>query len=546
MAEPTIPINAVIYQAQQAFQQQFGEEPDVAAFAPGRVNLIGEHTDYNEGFVMPMALPLVAVLVGKKTEGTVTSVYTTATNLGDQMATIDMNTIAKEGPKWALYIKGVIANYKGAKPPAFKAVLNSTVPVGGGLSSSAAVEMATYMFLDAITEPNNVPDIDKALACQKAEHEYPGMPCGIMDQFISLMGRSGHALLIDCRNLSSNLVPLSDPTVVVLIINSNVKHELTGKKSLREAKMEDVDELKSMKADPEIVKRARHVIGEIYRTSKGAELLKQQKYKEFGELMVQSHNSLRDDYNVSCSELDSLVELAMEVEGVLGSRMTGGGFGGCTVTLVKEDAATKVIDNVQAKYQGTPTFYICKPSRGASTGVRHRIHVPQKIHKIYHTKIIKVPEHHHYFHEKEKIIQIEKPKEEVHYPPLKEEEVGDFDDHQHALSESWGGTSHNIFKKHVSSTTVLPKKAQKHEEKEDSSRSEIEELLKKAESAERTLRPERFEKGEKVQRKPKNKKHGSSERERDRERGSSEESPKRRRVRRKNQHPNHRYSAERH
>nr|CAI5825903.1 unnamed protein product [Callosobruchus analis] len=320
MAEPVVPTNAVIYQAQQVFQQQFGEESDVTAFAPGRVNLIGEHTDYNEGFVMPMALPLVAVLVG------------------------------------------------------------------GGLSSSAAVEMATYMFLDAITGPNSVSDVDKALACQKAEHEYPGMPCGIMDQSISLMGRSGHALLIDCRDLSSTLIPLADPTVAVLIINSNVKHELTGseyptrrkqceeaasklgKKSLREAKMEDVDKLVSMGADPEIVKRARHVIGEIHRTSEGAELLKQQKYKEFGELMVQSHNSLRDDYNVSCKELDSLVELAMEVEGVLGSRMTGGGFGGCTVTLVKEEAATKVIENVKAKYQGTATFYICKPSRGASTG----------------------------------------------------------------------------------------------------------------------------------------------------------------------------------
>nr|CAI5825899.1 unnamed protein product [Callosobruchus analis] len=494
MAEPVVPTNAVIYQAQQVFQQQFGEESDVTAFAPGRVNLIGEHTDYNEGFVMPMALPLVAVLVGKKIEGTVSSVYTTATNLGDQMATIDMNTIAKEGPKWVLYIKGVIANYKGEKPPAFKAVLNSTVPPGGGLSSSAAVEMATYMFLDAITGPNSVSDVDKALACQKAEHEYPGMPCGIMDQSISLMGRSGHALLIDCRDLSSTLIPLADPTVAVLIINSNVKHELTGseyptrrkqceeaasklgKKSLREAKMEDVDKLVSMGADPEIVKRARHVIGEIHRTSEGAELLKQ--------------------------VVPLLIYMFLQNTGFV-------------------------------------------ESGGTHHHVRHRIHVPQKIHKIYHTKIIKVPEHHHYFHEKEKIIQIEKPKEEVHYPPLKEEEVGEYDDHQHALSESWGGHSHNIFKKHVSSTTAAPKKVPKHEEKEES-RSEIEELIQIAESAERTVRPERFEKGEKPERKPKSKKHSSGERERDRERGSSEQSLKRRRVRRKNQHPNHRYSAERH
>ncbi|CAH1990933.1 unnamed protein product [Acanthoscelides obtectus] len=185
---------------------------------------------------------------------------------------------------------------------------------------------------------------------------------------------------------------------------------------------------------------------------------------------------------------------------------------------------------------------------GSHHHVRHRIHVPQKIHKIYHTKIIKVPEHHHYFHEKEKIIQVEKPKEEVHYPPLKEEELGEYDDHQQALSESWGGASHNIFKKHVSSTTAVPKKVVKQKEREDS-RGEIEEILQKAESAERTLRPEVLKKVEQPQRKPRTKKHGSSERERDRDSGSSELSLKRRRVRRKNQHPNHhpnhRYSAER-
>ncbi|CAH1990934.1 unnamed protein product [Acanthoscelides obtectus] len=389
MAEQIVPINAVIHQAQQIFQQQFGEEPEITAFAPGRVNLIGEHTDYNDGFVMPMALPLVTCLVGKKIEGTVSHVYTSAKNFDNQMATIDMITVPKEGPKWALYVKGVIANYKSGKPgplPAFQAVVNSTVPTGGGLSSSAAIEVATYMFLDTIAGPNNLTDTEKALACQKAEHEYPGMPCGIMDQFISMMGCSGHALLIDCRDLSSTPIPFSDPSIAVLIINSNVKHELTGSeyptrrkqceeaakllglKSLRGAKVEDVDKLISMRADPEIVKRARHVIGEIRRTAESAELLKKANYKKFGELMVQSHNSLRDDYNVSCKELNSLVELAMEVEGVLGSRMTGGGFGGCTVTLVQEDAASKVIENVKAKYQGTATFYICKPSRGASIG----------------------------------------------------------------------------------------------------------------------------------------------------------------------------------
>ncbi|CAH0564606.1 unnamed protein product [Brassicogethes aeneus] len=224
---------------------------------------------------------------------------------------------------------------------------------------------------------------DKALACQKAEHDYAGMPCGIMDQFISALGKKDNALLIDCRNLTSTLVPLSEPEMVILVTNSNVKHELTGseyptrrkqcqeaallikKISLRDANLKDIEYLTSINTDNDIVKRARHVVTEIQRTMDGAEALNERNYRKFGRLMVESHNSLRDDFDVSCPEVDQLVELAMQVEGVLGSRMTGGGFGGCTVTLVQKYAVKNVIDNIKNNYQGKATFYVCQASDGA-------------------------------------------------------------------------------------------------------------------------------------------------------------------------------------
>ncbi|XP_057659917.1 galactokinase-like isoform X3 [Diorhabda carinulata] len=386
-------IDQLINEAKTAFRQQFKDEPNVAVYAPGRVNLIGEHTDYNDGFVMPMALPLVTVIVGKKMTGNDVTIYTTfdfeneekQTTFELPQPTALIRAINKDGPKWAVYVKGVIANYIGNIPSAFNAVIHSSVPLGGGLSSSAALEVATYTFLDQLTSSKTKVSVnDKALACQKAEHEYAGVPCGIMDQFISFMGKEGHALLIDCRHLTSILIPFSDQNVVILITNSNVKHELTGseyssrrkqceeaamllkKVSLRDANMDDIKYLESINTGKEIVSRARHVITEITRTTLAAEMLKQRNFCKFGELMTESHKSLRLDYEVSCPELDQLVDLALEVDGVLGSRMTGGGFGGCTVTLVYSQSVQKVVDNIKNKYKGQPTFYVCKASSGAS------------------------------------------------------------------------------------------------------------------------------------------------------------------------------------
>ncbi|XP_017772022.1 PREDICTED: galactokinase-like [Nicrophorus vespilloides] len=389
MAEQIPSLESLIAAAKSGFREEFdGEDPSAVVFAPGRVNLIGEHTDYNDGFVLPMALPLVTVMVGSRTEGDESIVVTRNEDIkGARRVKIqkkELFTVDRRcEPKWANYVKGVLANYIG-ETPTFKAVIVSSVPIGGGLSSSAALEVVTYQFLDALNgdKSRSVMPTDKALACQKAEHDYAGMPCGIMDQFISFLGKKDCALLIDCRMMTSKLIPFADDNVVVLVTNSNVKHELTGseystrrkqcekaalqlkKLSLRDVAVEDVKRLEDV-AEEDIVKRARHVVTEIARTKDAADALKVKDFVRFGELMTQSHKSLKDDFEVSCKELDELVDIALSVKGVLGSRMTGGGFGGCTVTLVYRNSVDLLIATIKTEYSGIPTFYVCSPSDGA-------------------------------------------------------------------------------------------------------------------------------------------------------------------------------------
>nr|XP_039258600.1 galactokinase-like [Styela clava] len=381
--------NELISKAKSGFQELFpGENPSIIASAPGRVNLIGEHTDYNDGFVLPMALPMTTVVIGNKAAVTdKCTVYTLSDAVGSNrqiiFTTPSIESELKPGePKWGNYVKGVVANFPFKPLPAFNAVIISSVPLGGGLSSSASLEVAMYTFLESLTCVRATDLKQKALACQKAEHDYAGMPCGIMDQFISTMAEQGKALLIDCESMQGIYVPLSDPNVVVLITNSNIRHELTGseyptrkrqcmeaaaimkKKSLRSASMEDLNTNKDAMSDV-VFKRARHVIGEIERTQQAAKALQQSNYVEFGKLMVQSHNSLQNDYEVSCAELDELVAAALECEGVLGSRMTGGGFGGCTVTLLYAKYVQDVVNYITNKYSGNATFYIATASSGA-------------------------------------------------------------------------------------------------------------------------------------------------------------------------------------
>ncbi|GAB0197724.1 galactokinase [Grus japonensis] len=351
--------------ARRAHEAAFGGAAVLAAWAPARVNLIGEHTDYNGGFVLPMALQLGTVLVGCPTQDGTISILTTSAEADEPHrvqfpAPRQGSPLSPGQPRWANYVKGVIQHYRGGPVPGFSAVIASDIPLGGGLSSSAALEVATYTFLQQLC-PDDGDLAAKALACQKAEHTFAGMPCGIMDQFISVMGKEGHALLIDCRSLETVLVPLTDANLAVLITNSNVRHTLTGseyptrrrqceeaaaalgKASLRDATMAELEASRS----------------------RLAQALQDRDYKTFGRLMVESHNSLRDDYEVSCPELDELVAAALEVDGVYGSRMTGGGFGGCTVTLLEAGAAERAQHHIKEKYSGTATFYLTKPSGGA-------------------------------------------------------------------------------------------------------------------------------------------------------------------------------------
>lgn len=207
----------------------------MGAVAPGRVNLIGEHTDYNDGFVLPMALPMGTVIVGKIRDGVKTSRMFTLADVGpDEERVVEFDAAEPkkiDSPKWANYVLGVMANFHGSPLTnvAFDAVIVSSVPIGGGLSSSASLEVATYTFLEILTDNKASSLVGKALACQKAEHDFAGMPCGIMDQFIAVMGETGAAVKIDCRSMEIEKVALTDPDALILIANSNVKHSLTGR-----------------------------------------------------------------------------------------------------------------------------------------------------------------------------------------------------------------------------------------------------------------------------------------------------------------------------
>jgi galactokinase len=373
------------------FEKAYGRAPCWVAAAPGRVNIIGEHTDYNDGFVFPMAIDRYTVMAAGPAEAGASRVQIRDT-AGASRAIIDLSTPLKPAPQgaWYNYPMGVIAGFlaKGIRPPSFDAMLGSTVPIGGGLSSSAALEVSTATLIEAITSQKLDP-VEKALLCQRAEHEFAGMPCGIMDQFISVMGRKDHILLLDCRSRETRLVPMTDHSVALLITNTNVKHELTGGeyakrraqceeaakalgvKSLRDA---DADMLENHRAKMNDVayRRAKHVIGEIERTLHAAEGVEASNWPTVGQLMYASHYSLRDDYEVSCPELDAVVEIALNIGpkgGVHGCRMTGGGFGGCTVALVQADKVDAISAQIAGQYETKtgikPTLFVSRPAAGA-------------------------------------------------------------------------------------------------------------------------------------------------------------------------------------
>jgi galactokinase len=372
------------------FQATYGRPARWIVAAPGRVNFIGEHTDYNDGFVLPMAIERYTVMAADTaaTPGAI-SIYSAQFR---ETATIDISHPVTMGqPKWSNYPRGVIAGFqqRGLAVPDLEVTMISTVPLGSGLSSSAALEVCTATLLEAATgKPLN--PVDKALLAQKAEHEFAGVPCGIMDQFVSALGREGHLLLLDCRTRKTELVPMNDPAVALLIINTNVKHELgSGEYAKRRAECESaaralgVVSLRDATAgqlaaqqetmDGVIYRRAHHVIGEIERTVHAAASLRSSNWVSAGQLMYDSHASLRDDYEVSCPELDAVVEIAGGIGlagGVYGCRMTGGGFGGCAVALVKTDQVAAITEKIAALYHVKTgleaTIFSSRPAAGAT------------------------------------------------------------------------------------------------------------------------------------------------------------------------------------
>ena len=377
------------------FQKHYGRPPRWIVAAPGRVNVIGEHTDYNDGFVLPMAIERYAIMAA---DSPLPGSVSAASQISiwdihfDEKAVIDISApVTKGSPKWSNYIRGVLSGFqnRGEKIPALDVAFMSTVPLGGGLSSSAALEVCTATLMEAaLGKP--IDPIEKALLAQKAEHDFAGVPCGIMDQFISALGREGHLLLLDCRTRKTKLVPMSDPSVALLVINTNVKHELSGGeyaerraqceeaarnlgvKSLRDVTADQLEKGKA-KLSEVVFRRARHVIGEIERTLHAAEGIRQSNWPTVGQFMYASHYALRDDYEVSCKELDDVVEIAEDIGykgGIYGCRMTGGGFGGCCVALVKTAAVDAISKKIAADYKAKTgieaTIFASRPAAGAT------------------------------------------------------------------------------------------------------------------------------------------------------------------------------------
>ncbi|MDG2308412.1 MAG: galactokinase [Candidatus Binatia bacterium] len=372
----------------EAFRARFGADPRSSS-APGRVNLIGEHTDYNEGWVLPVAIGLgTRVAFGPASGGGLTVV---STAFPDESVEIPLGVAPARRNHWSDYVHGVLRELEAASvtvPPA-ALLVDSDVPLGAGLSSSASLEVATAWALLALADHGMAPT-EVALLCQRAENDFVGTRCGIMDMFISCLGREGQALLLDCRSREVSYVGIPDSTEIV-IVNSGVRHSLAAGEynrrraqcesavatlaranpaigSLRDVAAGDLDRVDSLLGGVER-RRARHVVTENARVQGFVTALLAGDLTTAGGLLDESHRSLRDDYEVSCPELDSLVDLAHRRPALLGARMTGGGFGGCTVNLVRAGQGRLFLDGLTSDYREQTgralEGWITRPAPGA-------------------------------------------------------------------------------------------------------------------------------------------------------------------------------------
>jgi galactokinase len=349
--------------------------------------LIGEHIDYCDGFVLPLAIERYVGIAARPNDSQTARV----TSTGESTIEIDLSRAQEiADPKWSNYLRGVIRGFQDLeyKLPGFDASIVSSVPLGAGLSSSAALECAFATLLEDLVD-TVLSKATKAFLAQKAEHDFAGVPCGIMDQFASTFGMEDQLILIDCRTSEPEMVPFSDPSISIIVANTKISHDLSdggyrtrrketeeglalaGKESWRDVTMEDVYAAQEKMGD-RIFRRSRHVVTEIARTAQVVEAFKSGDFSNIGSLMEGSHLSLRDDFEVSCDELDLMVALAKEIgfeDGVLGARMTGGGFGGSTITLCRsinaEAIARQMHDRYLAQTGIEPLLFITRPAAGA-------------------------------------------------------------------------------------------------------------------------------------------------------------------------------------
>jgi galactokinase len=385
-----IPFQARVEALKAEFKRRYGTSPELVVRAPGRVNMIGEHTDYNDGFVLPIAIDrsvLVAACVREDR-----TVRLRAVDLGAGVCFALDNIVYDEQQRWSNYQRGVatVLEERGFALPGVDVAFASDVPIGAGLSSSAAIEVSMAVMWQTAAG-FDLPRPELALLCQRAENTFVGVNCGIMDQFISSLGQEQAALLIDCRSLEHKAVSLPRGVAVVVMDTSKQRGLSDSAYNTRRAECEEGVRL--LRAHlPEIValrdvsvgaferyahelpvnvrKRCRHVIGENQRVLDAVEALERGNAAAFGALMDASHRSLRDDYEVSCAELDAMVEAAWEAPGVIGARMTGAGFGGCAVALVDAQQADLFSAQVASAYERetglAPSLYICSARAGAS------------------------------------------------------------------------------------------------------------------------------------------------------------------------------------
>jgi galactokinase len=384
------------------FRQRFGKEPAFVALAPGRVNILGEHVDFNDGFVLPAAIDRATYVAFSPVDDPAERSTLVAADFGEEVSFTLQSIAAKTAAdgsallEWAAYPAGVAWALTEADlaVPALEAVFASNVPQGSGLSSSASIEMAfaiAWQTLSAVEGAGwTLPPMQRALLGQKAENKYVGVNCGIMDQFASACGVADKLLLLDCRSLEWRTLPVPED-VAIVIADTSVRRKLTdgeynkrrqacedavkilsahipGVKALRDVSVDDFNRLSGQL--PSVVeKRARHVVEEIERSRRAIPLLEQGNIREFGQIMNECHTSLRDLYEVSIPELNTMVEIAQGLPGCFGARLTGAGFGGCTVNLVKKNAAQAFAAELARQYEGKtglkPEIYICKASDGA-------------------------------------------------------------------------------------------------------------------------------------------------------------------------------------